>query len=137
MALSKQIKHQVRIDKAKWFDDVISKGDWNAIKVIRSKSKRQLVTLQDEHATIVSTEHRAETLASYFERVQWAVSPTTLFDDALTSRTFDIGLNCCRITFIELREAVVHLKNNKQCGADDVPGEFWKICCLPGSPTCD
>ena len=122
MALSKQIKHQVRIDRAKWLDDIVAKGDWDAIKLVRSKAKRQLVTLCDDQSNIVSTEHRAETLAAYFERVQWAVRPTTLFDQFECFHTIDV--NCGRVTFAELREAAVQLKSNKQCGADEVPREF-------------
>ena len=32
IVLSKQIKSQVRVDRAKWLDDAISKGDWDAVK---------------------------------------------------------------------------------------------------------
>ena len=48
MALSKQIKHQVRVDRGKWLDELIVKGDWNAIKLARGKSKRQLATLRND-----------------------------------------------------------------------------------------
>ena len=65
MALSKQIKSQVRLDKAKWLDELVAKGDWSAIKLARGKSKRQLITLRDDQSNIVSTEHRAETLMIY------------------------------------------------------------------------
>ena len=69
--------------------------------------------------------------------MQWAVRPTTLFDDNLISRARSIDVICSRVTFAELRETVALLKNNKQCGADGIPAEFWKTCCLPGSPSCD
>ena len=137
MALSKQIKRQVRVDRAKWLDELVAKGDWSAIKLARGKSKRQLITLRDDQSNIVSTEHRAETLAAYFERVQWAVRPTTLFQDDLIRRSHTIDVNCSQVTFLELRKAVDQLKSNKQCGADGVPSEFWKACCLPGSSSCD
>ena len=79
IALSKQIKRQVRFDRAKWLDELITKGDWSAIKLARGKSRRQLITLRDDQSSIVNTEHRADTLAAYVERVQRAVRPTTIF----------------------------------------------------------
>ena len=48
IALSKQIKRQVRVDRGKWLDELIAKGDWNAIKLARGKSKRQFVTLRND-----------------------------------------------------------------------------------------
>ena len=137
MPLSKQIKRHVRVDRAKWLDELVAKGDWNAIKFVRGKSKRQLVTLRDDQSNIVSTEHRAELLAAYFERVQWAVRPTTLSQNSLIRRSHTIDVNCKQVTFFEFRKAVGQLKSNKQCGADGVPSEFWKTCCLPGSSSCD
>ena len=106
MGLSKQIKRQVRVDRAKWLDELVAKGDWSAIKLARGKSKRQLITLRDDQSNIVSIEHRAETLAAYFERVQWAVRPTTLFQDDLIRRSHTIDVNCSQLTFLELRKAV-------------------------------
>ena len=61
MVLCKQIKRQVRVDKAKWLDELIVKFNSNAIKLARGKSKRQLLTLQHDQSNIVSTEHRTET----------------------------------------------------------------------------
>ena len=124
MALSKQIKRRVRVDKAKCLDELVAEGDWSAIKLARGKSKRQLVTLGDDHSNIVSTEHRAETLAAYFERVKWALRPTTLFQNDLIRRSHTIDVNCSQVTFLELRKAVDQLKSNTQCGADGVPSEF-------------
>ena len=73
MALSKQIKRQVRVDRAKWLDELVAKGDWSAIKLARGKSKPQVYTLHNDQSYIVSTEYRAELLAAYFESVQWAI----------------------------------------------------------------
>ena len=97
MVLSKQIKRQVRVDRAKWLDELVAKRDWSAIKLARGKSKRQLITLRINQSNIVCTEHRAETLAAYFERVQWAVRPTTLFQDDLIRRSHTIDLNSVRL----------------------------------------
>ena len=106
MALSKQIKRQVRVDRAKWLDELVAKGDWSAIELARGKSKRQLFTLRDDQSNIVSTEHLAETLAAYVERVQWVVKPTTFVQADLIRRSHTIDVNYSQVTFLELRKAV-------------------------------
>lgn len=34
-------------------------------------------------------------------------------------------------------DSVHQVKHNKAFGADDIPSEFWKSICLPGSPACN
>ena len=63
-------------------------------------------SLRNDQSNLVSSEHRAETLTAYFERVQWAVKPTTLFQDDLTRRSHTIGVNYRQVTFLELSKVI-------------------------------
>ena len=75
---------------------------------------------------------RAETLAQYYESIQWAVRPTTVLSrSSHISHTIDV--NCEQISFAELRAAVVLMKRNKQCGADSISAEFLQAICLLAS----
>ena len=44
-------------------------------------------------------------LAAYFERVKWAVKPTTLFQHDLIRRSYTIDENYSQVTFLDLRKA--------------------------------
>ena len=76
---------------------------------------------------------RAETLAQYFEKVQWAVRPVLDLQSNLSDLR-SISVNYDQISFKELRLAVALMKRNKQCGADSIPAEFLHSICLPCSP---
>ena len=88
--------------------------------------------LRDSSGNLVTSEVRAETLATHLERVQWAVRPATLVD-----RSCQLGeslpVNSGSISETEVIKASRRLKNNRAAGLDDVPGEFWKAVLLPGS----
>ena len=82
-------------------------------------------TLKDSEGRVLSSERKAETLAEYLEHVQWAVRPIdSLSSDAFVRPMIDV--NCGEISFAEFKNGVSHIKHNKQCCADDFPGEFWK-----------
>ena len=71
-------------------------------------------------------------MAEYFESVQWAVRPVTAhrFEEHLGE---ELPVNCGPITEVEVRRAAKRLKNNRACGLDNVPAEFWKaLFCTAG-----
>ena len=70
------------------------------------------------------------------QRIQWSVRPAVGLPANLCDYN-KLDVNCSQITFIEIRKAIAHLKSGKACGADDVPSEFWKAVCLPGTPAND
>ena len=81
---------------------------------------------------VVDTDMRAEMLAEYYERVQWAVRPTTasMRQHELSE---ELPVNMGPIQWTELKGAAMHLKNNRASGVDDLPGEFWRLILIPGS----
>ena len=76
----------------------------------------------------VSSEEKAETLADYYERVQWAVRPCSgqpvrpPIEPELPVATGPISMD-------ELLRALRKLKNGRAIGVDGLPAEFWKTVC--------
>ena len=67
----KLVKQSARADRRVWLQNMASSGDWSQLKTLRkgsSTSKGRLRNLSDE---VVSSDRKAETLAEYFEKVQW------------------------------------------------------------------
>ena len=84
---------------------------------------------------MVSSEERAETLAEYFETVQWAVRPTTpnQYTDRLGP---DLQLNSGPISESEVVAAGKLLNKKRASGSDGIPPEFWKAITVAGSGAC-
>ena len=78
---------------------------------------------------------RAETLAEYYAKVQWAVRPTTAFESQAPIGP-ELLVNQGPILEAEVVLAAKKLKWGKSSGNDDIPGEFWKAICKTGSSAC-
>ena len=129
---NKRIRSSARADRRKWLEDLAATGDWTRIRKLRTKPRPQQGRLKDAAGNIVSSEHRAETMAEYFERVQWAVRPVTAhrFEEHLGK---ELPVNCGPVTEVEVRRAATRFKNNRACGLDNVPAEFWNaLFCTAG-----
>ena len=76
---------------------------------------------------VVASEMKAETLAEYFDKVQWCVRPVTHENDVAADMNEELPIDVGAIRMTELRYAAQKLKSNRASGIDDVPAEFWKI----------
>ena len=74
--LSKRIKKSIAKDKGDWLDMLIATRDWQEIRKLRKGFRPNQGRLRDMNGDLQSSERRAETLAEYYERVQWAVRTT-------------------------------------------------------------
>ena len=72
-----QVKHSVKMDRSQWLDDLLKTGDWNEIRRLRKGHRPQSGRLKNADGNVVESDQRAETLANYFESVQWAPLATT------------------------------------------------------------
>ena len=133
--LAKKVRASVQHDKSQWLSKLIESGDWDQIKKLRKKFPKVRITLRDRDGNPTSSEARADTLASYFESIQWAVRPTEHFQ--YTNQLHQVDVDCSTVSYRELMIAIDQMKNNKKAGADDVPAEFWKCISLPGSNACN
>ena len=83
----------------------------------------------------MESELHAESLAKYFQDVQWAVRPVSI---ATTDSPIGSPLPVETGPFNdeEIVAAASRLRRNKATGTDHVPAEFWKAICRRTSPAC-
>ena len=77
--------------------------------------------LRDLRGNLVDSDTRAETLAEYYCKVQWAVRPTTLMNNS-SALGPPLPVSMEPITEKEVVEAAKVLKSRKACGKDGIPG---------------
>ncbi|OLP80991.1 LINE-1 reverse transcriptase-like [Symbiodinium microadriaticum] len=136
-AYTLDIKQSVKQDRTRWLDGLLSNGNWDEIRKLRrnSKSNHLRGRLRDMQGNTVDSDQRAETLAEYFAKVQWAVRPVTC---AIRHEPLGDPLPVDVGTFSagEVARAGKQLKRNKASGVDEVPAEFWKAVCSEHAPAC-
>ena len=134
-SLSKQIKHSVADDREIWLNQLLQSGDWGEIRKLRQKKSQNYGRLCNSKGDIVDSDMHAETLATYFESVQWAVRPLS-GADVNTPIGPPLPVDEGRFTLAEVVEAASRLKRKKAPGADCMPAEFWRAICCTNSPAC-
>jgi len=126
--LRREVKKSARRDRAKWIEQLASKGDWNSLKKIRKKRHAaQQTRLQDLEGHVVSTEARATTLADHLETIQWKVRPATLVPDIKPEIHPPLPVELDDFSCKELRRAIHKLSSGKSVRKDDVPIEIFKV----------
>jgi len=124
--LRKDVRNSVKKDRAAWLEKLSSTGDWNSMKLLRKKPKRQQGRLSNLSGDLVSSELRASTMADYLEQVQWRVRPATLVPDTEPALREILPVCMDPFTQVELRKAIQKAKDGKSCKEDDIPVEFFK-----------
>ena len=129
-----KVKQSVKMDRSQWLDDLLKTGDWNEIRRLRKGHRPQSRRLKNADGNVVESDQRAETLANYFESVQWAPRATT---EAPRSTCDDpLLVSNTSISEAEVVESVRSKKRRKAAGSDGIPPEFWKAICTYNSPAC-
>ena len=133
--LSKQIRRSVAEDRRAWLDQLLQSGDWSEIRKLRKGFAPKCGRLRDVDGEVVESELHAESLAKYFQDVQWAVRPVSI---ATTDSPIGSPLPVEMGPFNdeEIVAAASRLRRNKATGNDHVPAEFWKAICRRSSPAC-
>ena len=83
--------------------------------------------IRDENGTVVDDHLRPETMAKYFEEIQWKVRPDCIAHNRPALYDDDLQMQVGPVTIQELRQAIKKFKNHKASGMDDIPIELWKI----------
>jgi hypothetical protein len=121
------VKRSATNDRKKRLESSLINGDWDGVRRLRQGGKQEKRgRLRDADGKLVASDQRAETIAQYLERVQWAVK----FPDLVQSndRMFDSDLRVDTSPFQadELHKVVSRCKRDKASRCDDIPAEFWK-----------
>ena len=71
--LHKQVRASAKKDKQKFLDNEVLTGGWQAIKRLRMVPAKKYATIRNAEGDLVGSNLRADTMAAYFQNVQWKV----------------------------------------------------------------
>ena len=125
--LNKLIKHSIQQDKSAWLHDMLEDRIWQAVQKFRKSNRGQVIKLRSSSGHLLPTHERAEGLAEYLEKIQWAVRPDTIPSEKSNIFNFH-HLDCNDYTSDELKEVLTKLKKGKKCGDDGILPDFWRLC---------
>ena len=124
--LNAAIRKSSSRDREQWLNDLCISGDWKQVRKLRSGGPRhRQARLRDMDGIIVDSSERADTMAIYLEKVQWAVRPCATIPDR-PALGLDLPVDLGPIKKREVLRAAKKLKYGRACGTDGVPGELWR-----------
>ena len=129
--LNKQVRASVKRDRTRWLEAMLETGDWKEIRKLRKGHSPAQGRLKNASGELVSSELRAETLATHLETVQWAVRPAVTVPE-LEPIHSQLPANSEVISEKEVIDAARKLKRDRARGPDDVPPEYWKTILSDG-----
>ena len=125
--LNALVKKSVQQDKRSWFHAALSEQDWNAIRRLKKGFVPSQGRISNQAGELISSEHKAETMASFFEKMQWHVRADTSISDE--PHIYDqLPVRLCDFTKEEILHIISKLRKKKSAGHDDIPAEFWIAC---------
>ena len=103
----------------------LGSGEWGAVRQLYKKKGHQQGRLMDSEGKLVSSESRANSMADFLQKVQWAQRPL-----APRAERPPLGpllpISLSEITASEVDRAVDKFKLKIAMGEDGVPAEYWK-----------
>jgi len=128
--LNKQIRSSAKQDRAQWIEQLLESGDWKCIKQHQAGPKRTPGRLQNSAGQMVSSDERADTMATYFADVVWHVPFAQLTDNSPSNPTLPI--NTDDFSMEELNVVLRRLRQNRCPGHDQIHAEFWQALAKDG-----
>ena len=125
--LHKQIRRNIKRDRSDWLDAQLAGGPWHAARSLRKGTAKKPVGVKNVSNVVVDSADRADTMADYFENIQWAVTFAELQPSGVGVLGPTLAINVENFSIQEVRRALVTLSTGKAPGGDDVPPEFWKV----------
>ena len=127
------VKRSAKNDRRRWLEDLVQTGEWSQIRKCRKGFAPKPSKLKNMQGEVVESTQRADTMAEYFERVQWAVRPMTDIPTARACLGEVLNVNLGPVTSEEISTAAGHLRKNRATGDDEIPGEFWRAIATEGT----
>ena len=124
--LRRRSRNSAKKDRTAWLENLSATGDWNAMKLLRKKRKRQQGRLRSLSGELVSSECRSHTLADYLEQIQWKVRTATLTPGSEPALRQTLPVSMEAFSERELRRAIQSARSGKSCQDGDAPVEFFK-----------
>ena len=105
---------------------MLNDGTWSSIKKHRKAFVPKLRRIRNIDATLVESTDKGETMADYFEKIQWQCPFADTQSSSSPALEDVFKLTASDFTIEELRKAIRKLKNSKASGPDEIPGECWR-----------
>ena len=132
--LKDAVKRSAKADRRRWLEDLLKTGEWSQVRKCRKGFAPRPSKLKDSSGKVVDSTSRANTMAEYFERVQWAVRPMTDAMPGLAPLGPLLDVQLGPVSDEEIASATKQVRRNRSSGVDNIPGEFWKLIAEKGSP---
>ena len=123
--IHKQVRRAVRADKAQWLENCLREGRWSDVDRLRRTRKPARDCMKNLAGEITSSEHKCDTLAEHYERIQWRVRPANLQDDRPALGPA-LPIDNEPFTAAEVEGTIRKLKDGKCAGEDSIPPEYFK-----------
>ena len=124
--LNKDVRRAARTDRRHRLEEEVASGSWSSVRSLRKGNRIKHAGVRNLEGVLTGTGERAETLADYFEKVQWSVQFPGLRPSATQPIGDQLPISVQKFTIEELRRVLGKLKTGKAAGVDDIPPDFWK-----------
>lgn len=109
--LHRAVRRAARADRGRWLDGLVADGTWKGVRSLSRPKLRRQGRLGNLEGELVGSEDRAETMATYLERVQWKVQAAVLIEDPVLGPPLQVELQ--GFTGGEIRKVIQKMANNK------------------------
>ena len=76
--LNRRIRQSAKADRTLWLNNLLAKGDWNAIRKLRKSKTNKCGRLRNLQGDLVPSDCRIETMGEYLAKIQWSVQFASL-----------------------------------------------------------
>ena len=111
--LSKKVRASAQDDKRKYIQEELANGSWHAVKKLRMKPTKKYVQMRNVAGDLVEFCERPNTMAKYFEEVQWKVQFPDLVLEATSILHPDLHIPTSNFQIEELQRVLSKLKHKK------------------------
>lgn len=132
----KQVKKSIRKDKRDYIDGLAKRAEkaagmgnlrelYQVTKQLAGKFQQSDKPIKDKHGTpLTTTEEQLRRWAEHFKELLNQPAPDAPPD--VSPAEVDLPINCDKPTKVEIKKAIMSLKNRKAAGPDEVPAEAIK-----------
>ena len=85
--LHRRVRASVKQDRKQWLEGEMHGGPWSAVKALRKGTAKKPIQVRDASGSLVDSDKRGDTMADYFETIQWKIS----FADVVPTGTANLG----------------------------------------------
>ena len=127
LRLNKEIRKSAAADKRLFLEREMEDGSWSAIRKLRRGAVTKQAIIKDMVGNVVETSDRPNTLASYFEKVQWKITFPTLSPEVAAPIRETLRVPTSDFVMDELRKVLRKMRGRRAGGHDNLLPDFYKV----------